>query len=84
MQTSELQPQQNRWRLPFWLGVGLFIVMATFLLWEEHRVHMFGALPYLLLLLCPLLHGLMHRGHSGSHHHGSSTGRVQPREGQYD
>jgi hypothetical protein len=26
-----------------------------------------GILPYLLLLACPILHLLMHRGH-GSHH----------------
>jgi hypothetical protein len=28
-----------------------------------------GALPYLLLLACPLMHLFMHRG-QGNHHHG--------------
>jgi len=35
----------------------------------EHRPHLFGWLPYLIILSCPLMHFFMHRGH---HHHGSS------------
>jgi hypothetical protein len=42
--------------------VGFFAVAGFFLL-TEHRAHVFGALPYLLLLACPLLHLFMHRGH---------------------
>jgi len=34
----------------------------------EHRPHLFGWLPYLIILACPLMHFFMHRGH---HHHGS-------------
>ena len=34
----------------------------------EHRPHLFGWLPYLIILACPLMHLFMHRGH---HHHGS-------------
>lgn len=33
----------------------------------EHRPHLFGWLPYLIILACPLMHFFMHRGH----HHGS-------------
>jgi hypothetical protein len=29
----------------------------------EHRAHVLGALPFLLLLACPLLHLFHHGGH---------------------
>jgi hypothetical protein len=41
-----------------------FTAIALFFLWEEHQAHILGALPYVLLLLCPLLH-LFHGGHGG-------------------
>jgi hypothetical protein len=41
-----------------------FAAIALFFLWEEHQAHLLGALPYVLLLLCPLLH-LFHGGHGG-------------------
>ena len=49
-------------------GIALifFIAIAAFYLVTEHTVHVFDALPYLLLLLCPLMHLFMHGGH-GSH-----------------
>ena len=53
-------------RIPVWLGLCLFLAIATFFLWEEHKAHILGALPYVLLLLCPIIHMFMHRGH-GSH-----------------
>ena len=43
-----------------------FLVMAVVLLLSEHRAHFLGALPFLFLLACPLLHAFMHRGH-GTH-----------------
>ena len=49
-------------------GLGAFLAIALFFLWEEHRAHLFAALPWLLLLACPLMHHFMHRGHR-SHHH---------------
>lgn len=42
-----------------------FAAIAGFFLWEEHKAHMLGILPYALLLLCPLMH-LFHGGH-GDH-----------------
>jgi Protein of unknown function (DUF2933) len=54
-----------------WTPSGLvllgFLAIAAFFLFTEHRAHVLGALPYVLLLLCPVLHLLMHRGHSGGH-----------------
>ena len=49
-------------------GIALlaFLAIAGFLLLTEHTAHAFGALPFLLLLACPLLHVFMHGGH-GAH-----------------
>lgn len=44
-----------------------FAAIAIFFLWEEHKAHILGVLPFALLLLCPLLHLFMHGGHGGSH-----------------
>ena len=55
-------------RIPFWLGFCVFLAIALFFLWEEHSAHILGILPYVLLLLCPLMHLLMHGRHGG---HGS-------------
>ncbi len=48
-----------------------FLAIAGFFLLTEHRAHVFGVLPLLLLLACPLMHIFMHRGHGGHHHQGS-------------
>ena len=45
-----------------------FLAIAGFFLFTEHRAHLFGVLPLLLLLLvCPLMHLFMHGG--GGHRH---------------
>ena len=43
---------------------GLFGIIAFFL-FTEHRAHLFGAIPYVLLLLCILFHLF---GHAGEGH----------------
>jgi len=47
-------------------GIALigFLAIAGFFLWQEHKAHLLGILPYVLLLLCPLMH-LFHSGHGG-------------------
>ncbi len=50
-----------------------FLAIAAFFLLTEHKAHMFGALPYLLLAACPLMHIFMHHGHG--HHHGDDAAR---------
>ncbi len=50
------------WRTPFGLAVCGFLAIAGFFLITEHTAHVFGILPYLLLLACPLMH-FMHHGH---------------------
>jgi hypothetical protein len=42
-----------------------FLAIGGFYLWTEHRAHLLGALVYLPLLACPLMHLFMHHGHGG-------------------
>jgi DUF2933 family protein len=51
-------------RSPAGLAALSFLGVAAFLLLVEHRSHVFGALPYVLLLACPLLHFFGHGSHS--------------------
>jgi hypothetical protein len=69
------QPQQDADRRSLrsnWVLVG-FLVIAGFFLLTEHRAHLLGILPFLLLLACPLMH-LFHHGGHGGHGHGHSEG----------
>ena len=55
---------------PFWrsrYAIGLLVLgaVAAYFLLSEHRAHLFGALPFVLLLACPLMHMFMHGGHGG-------------------
>ena len=56
-----------------------FLLIAAFFLATEHRAYLFGLLPYLLLLACPLLHMFGHGGHGG-HGHRGPTDRPAMRE----
>ena len=60
------------WSSRYTIGLIVMGTIAAYFLLSEHRAHFFGALPFLLLLACPLMHIFMHRGHGG---HG---GRQQP------
>lgn len=59
----------------FWgsrYSVGLVVMggVAGYFLLTEHLAHVVQALPYLLLLACPLMHVFMHHGHGGHQHRG--------------
>ena len=54
----------NGWRSPSRLVLIAFLAIAGFFLIAEHRAHVLGVLPYLLVLACPLVH-FFHRGHGG-------------------
>jgi len=61
----------------FWV----FLAIALTFLVLEHRAHLFGALPFLLLLACPLMHLFMHHGHGGHAGHASSRpGEISHKE----
>ena len=53
----------------------VFLGVAGFFLLTEHRAHVLGYLPFLIFLLCPLMHIFMHKGHGkqgsndGDHKH---------------
>ena len=70
----------------FWRSRGslALLVVATvggFLLFTEHRAHVLGALPYLFLLACPLMHMFMHRGHHhGGHGHTGGNDDERPQQ----
>ena len=55
-----------------WIIFCGFAAIAIFFLWQEHKAHLLGLLPYLLLLMCPFMHLVMHRGH-GRHHSAHSN-----------
>lgn len=56
----------------WWIFAGLAAI-ALFLLVLEHRAHVIGWLPWLILLACPLMHFFMHGGGHG-HRHRRDTG----------
>lgn len=56
-----------------WIFIA-FLAIAAFYLFTEHRAHLFGALPFLLLLACPLMHVFMHHGHG---EHGAHGGHAE-------
>lgn len=62
-QSTERNPSLGNWA--FWA----FLAIAALFLLSEHRVHVLGWLPWLILLACPLLHFFMHRGQGGGHGH---------------
>lgn len=47
------------------IGLLVFAAVAGFYLWAEHRAHLLGAAPLLILLPCLLMHLFMHGGHGG-------------------
>jgi hypothetical protein len=40
-----------------------FLLIGAFFLITEHRAHVLGWLPFILLAACPLMHLFMHKGH---------------------
>jgi len=51
-----------------------------FFLLTEHTAHVFGVLPWLLILACPLMHIFMHHGNHGAH--GQAPGPKPDEEGE--
>jgi hypothetical protein len=49
------------------------LVIAAFFILREHWSHAVGLAPYVLLLLCPLMHLFGHRHHHRGHEHDHSA-----------
>ena len=56
--------QSSFWRSRTGVVLIGFLAVAGFFLITEHTAHVLGALPWLLLAACPLMH-LFHHGHGG-------------------
>ena len=63
-----------------WVLLG-FLAIAGFFLLIEHRAHVLGVLPFLLLLACPLLHLFHHGGHGRHGGASKATGHAHERKG---
>ena len=57
-----------------------FGLIAAYFVVTEHRAHLMGYLPFLLLAACPLLHFFHHRGH-GAHERRDGESRGPPGSG---
>jgi len=63
--------QENRKGLfskPVWIVISVIGAFGLIFLFTEHTSHVLIALPYLILLACPLLHIFMHKDHGGNGH----------------
>lgn len=59
-----------------------FALVAAYFLWTEHRAHLLGILPYLLILACPLMHFFHHGKHGHHGHHADAHADAKPNEGK--
>ena len=68
-------PRRSVDRLSRWVIWTLGAAALGYLI-IEHRPHLFGWLPYLIILACPLVHLFMHHGH----HHGGASHDGDPKD----
>ena len=67
------------WRSRYAIGLIVIGAVAGYFLLTEHLAHVVGALPYLLLLACPLMHVFMRHGNGGhGPRHGNHGAEVGP------
>lgn len=70
MAMENQNPETPWWRSRTGAAALGFLAVIGFFLAVEHRAHLFGILPLLFLLMCPLVHFFHHGGHGG-HDHGA-------------
>ena len=61
-------------------GGWFFAAIALFYLLSEHQAHLFGILPFLFLLACPLMHFFMHGRHGGHGGHRHADGNEEDKK----
>lgn len=59
-ETAQRTRRRSRWVF------GGFIAVVALLIALEHRAHLLGWLPWVILAACPLMHLFMHGGHGNS------------------
>lgn len=74
-------PTPAFWRSRHAAGLIVIGLVAAYFLLTEHLAHVMVALPYLLLLVCPLMHLFMHHGHGGHRHGGHGDHDAPDRPG---
>lgn len=67
VQTIENFLKRHRWLSYIALGI------LGYFLFVEHRKHVLPFLPFLFLLVCPLMHIFMHGGHKHNSHNEESN-----------
>lgn len=65
--------EQGFWRSRSGVVFIAFAIVAAIYLLFQHTAHVIQYLPFGLLLLCPLMHIFMHRGHGGHGSHGGGS-----------
>jgi peptidoglycan/LPS O-acetylase OafA/YrhL len=76
---SAQQPDTSSvWRTLAGLAALGFGAVVAFFLVTEHRAHLYGALPFLLLLACPVMMLFMHHGHRHQDHQDAAPGTSDP------
>jgi peptidoglycan/LPS O-acetylase OafA/YrhL len=76
-------PTPAFWGSRYFFGLLILGAIGLFLLMSEHRAHVLGALPLLILLACPLMHVFMHGSHGG-HGHAREPGGSDDQVGRKD
>ena len=82
---EEHEKPPNFWCSRYAIGLIVIGAVAAYFLLTEHLAHVLGALPFLLLLACPLMHIFMHhdhgahgdRGGHGGCHHGNDEAKTE-------
>jgi len=66
-----IQIKKTWWRNRTNQALLVFLAIAAYFLWAEHRAHVVAALPWLLVGACLVMHLFMHGGHG---HRGRANG----------
>jgi hypothetical protein len=72
-----MSTKPNFWTSLHGLATLLLIGAALYFLLVEHRAHTLQYLPFLILLLCPLMHIFMHKGQVGHSHKGHGSREIE-------
>ena len=74
------ESKPNFWFTSNGLAALALVGAVVYFLLTEHRAHFIYALPFLILLLCPVMHIFMHKGHGGLGGHGGHKHSDQDKE----